>query len=113
MWFMLFGSGDLYFCHRSDRGQSFTSKAQSAYRMQVCLTRDLTRCMPHNRQLKVCLGHSHTVIDNVNGAQAPFLDNDGYTGCSSVNGIFYKLLDHRFWTLNNFSRGDLIGKVLG
>jgi hypothetical protein len=68
--------------------------------------------MPLHREGEIFRAHTFAIISDTNKHCATLFDRDGYFSGTSVQGIFYQLLDYRRRTLDNLSRGDAAGHFI-
>ena len=59
-------------------------------------------------QTRICFRHALAIINHLNGGSTCLFHDYIYAVGSSINSIFQQFLDNRRWTLDDFTRGNLV-----
>jgi hypothetical protein len=97
----------------SDRRESLSSKAERANLFQILDGKELARGMPLKSGSGVGLVHASPVVAHGNRLDTSALDKDDDLSSTRIERVLDKLLHHRSRTLNDLTRSNLVGKMLG
>lgn len=70
---------------------------------------DFRGSMTLKGQACVGLGHTMTIVDDLNGGSPGINDNDVDVSGTSIDSVLNQLLDNRSWALNDLASGYLVG----
>jgi hypothetical protein len=99
--------------YRGDGRESFTAEAEGGHSNEIGGRPDLAGRMPVQRQNRVLSPHSGAVVADLDQNLSAVLQLHSDVTGTGVKCVFNQLLDHRGGTLDDFTRGDLIGHRVG
>ncbi len=97
--------------HGGDRRQGLAPEPHGVQGKQIVGALDFAGGVALQAEEGVVLLHAVAVVGDPHQALAALFDLDKDFRCRGVQGVFHQFLDHGCRAFDNFSGGDLVGKV--
>ena len=97
--------------HRGNRRQRLAAKPQRHNRREILGVPDLAGGVTFEGEPRVLRLHPFPVVLDAHLLLAAELDVDRQPARAGVDRVLDQLLDDGGWTLNHFTRGNLVGEV--